>query len=132
MNDLIATREAIIAELKTMQSFLEESMSEEADEAILRGNDLAVYMARSGKLLADAKYYRDMTLNSGVVAEMKTLLSLPASSANKYIDTLCKEDTYLMNWADRINRSATHQMEWCRTVVSKAKAEMNAFNQQPR
>lgn len=33
-----------------------------------------------------------------------------------------------MNWAERSNRSCTHQLEWCRTIISKAKAEMNAFN----
>lgn len=126
MLDLITSREALIAELKLIQGNLEVTMSEDANEAVVRGNELSVQIARTGKLLADAKYYRDTTLNRGVVAEMKNLIALPASSANKYIDTICKEDSYLVNWAERLNRACTHQLEWCRTVISKAKAEMNA------
>lgn len=130
MNDLISPLAEIKSELKSMQSVLEETMSEDAQEAVYRGNELAVQMARSGKLLADAKYHRDEKLNSGIVREMKNLISLPATTANKYVDALCKEENYVVNWADRINRAATHKLDWCRTIISKAKAEMSAFGNQ--
>jgi hypothetical protein len=32
------------------------------NEAVVRGNDLAVYMARTGKLIADAKIHREQKL----------------------------------------------------------------------
>ena len=41
-----------------------------------------------------------------------------------FIDSLCKNEQYLVDWCDRLNRTATHQLEWCRTIISKAKAEM--------
>lgn len=123
--------EQISAELKNIQSDLEVEMSEDANEAQFRGNQLAVHMARTGKLLADAKIHRDRKLSSEVVDNLKKVVQLPASTANKFVDALCYDENYMVNWADRVNRSCTHQLDWCRTVISKAKAEMSAFNSQP-
>lgn len=125
---IITDKEKIIEELTDIQSFLEIEQSEDINEAVIRGNTLSVYMARSGKLLSDAKLHKDRTLNRSVISEIKNLVSLPASSANKFIDTLSKDDNYLVNWADRINASCSRQLEWCRTVISKGKAELQAFN----
>lgn len=123
----IATQEEITKELNDIQSTLEVEMSEDVNEAVYHGNVLAVYMARSGKLLADAKIHRDRKLRGSTVAELKKLISLPASTANKYMDALCENENYLVNWCERVNRSCTHQLDWCRTIISKAKAEMQNF-----
>jgi hypothetical protein len=63
-----------------------------------------------------------------MIKEYQKLLEFPASVAVKYTDTLVENETYSMTWATRLNASCTHQLEWCRTVISKAKAEMQAFN----
>lgn len=128
MNDLITPPLNIISELVEIQNFLQVTMSEDANEAVVRGNDLAVYMARTGKLVADSKYHRDQKLRSEMIKEYQKLLDFPASVAVKYTDTLVENETYSMTWATRLNASCTHQLEWCRTVISKAKAEMQAFN----
>ncbi len=128
MDDLITSMSQITVELQDIQNFIEETMSEDPNEAVLRGNDLSVYMARTGKLLADAKYHRDKKLRSEIVSQIKEMVKLPPSVATKFTDTLVERESYLMNWAERSNRSCTHQLEWCRTIISKAKAEMNAFN----
>lgn len=128
MNDLITSMSQITVELQDIQNFIEETMSEDPNEAVLRGNDLSVYMARTGKLLADAKFHRDKKLRSEIVSQIKEMVKLPPSVATKFTDTLVERESYLMNWAERSNRSCTHQLEWCRTIISKAKAEMNAFN----
>lgn len=125
---IIATQQQIKEELKKIQSDIEVEMSEDANEAQYRGNQLAVHMARTGKLLADAKIHRDRKLSSEVVDNLKKVTQLPASTANKFVDALCYDENYLVNWAERVNRSCTHQLDWCRTVISKAKAEMSAFN----
>lgn len=129
MNDLITPANKIVEELKAIQSVLETELSEEIQEAVERGNYSMVQMARTGKLLADAKIHRDRKLNSGVVENLKRVIALPASTANKYIDALCYDENYLVNWCDRVNRTCTHQVEWCRTLISKAKAEYQAFGQ---
>lgn len=128
MDDLITSMSQITSELQDIQNFIEITMSEDPNEAVTRGNDLSVYMARTGKLLADAKYHRDKKLRSEIVSQIKEMVKLPPSVATKFTDTLVERESYLMNWADRSNRSCTHQLEWCRTIISKAKAEMNAFN----
>lgn len=128
MDDLITSMSQITVELQNIQNFIEETMSEDPNEAVLRGNDLSVYMARTGKLLADAKYHRDKKLRSEIVSQIKEMVKLAPSVATKFTDTLVERESYLMNWAERSNRSCTHQLEWCRTIISKAKAEMNAFN----
>ena len=124
MNTLITKIEDIKFELEAIQQFLEISISEDMNEVEQRGNELTVYMARSGKLLADAKYHRDEKLNSALVEELKKILQLAPSTANKYIDALTKEENYLVSWSERVNRTCTHQIDWCRTLISKAKEEM--------
>ena len=127
MNSLITSSEDIKKELTDIQDFLEITMSEDANEAVVRGNDLSVYMARTGKLVADAKHHRDQKLRSEMIKEYQKLLDFPASVAVKYTDTLVENETYLMTWATRLNASCTHQLDWCRTLISKAKAEMQSF-----
>nr|WP_229099138.1 hypothetical protein [Bacteroides finegoldii] len=127
MNLLITSREQILAELTEIDSFLNIIMSENAEEAVQRGNDLAVYVARTGKLLADAKYWLNEAVKSKV---MQTLVETAknakatATAINALVNSLCREERYLVDWCERCNRTATHQLSWCVTVISKAKEEM--------
>lgn len=130
MTNEIATAEQISKELKIIQSVIDIEMNEDIQEAVDRGNYCAAQLARTGKLLADAKIHRDRKLTSEVVANLKKVIVLPASTANKYVDAMCFDENYLVNWCERVNRSCTHQLDWCRTLISKAKAEMSAFNPQ--
>jgi hypothetical protein len=125
MNDLVTDKESIKFELKAIQDFIEINIEEEEITAVqIRGNELNAYLARSGKILADAKYHRDEKLKDSVFENLEELLKLSATTANKYVDALCKEENYLVNWADRINRTITHQLDWCRSVLSKQKEEL--------
>ena len=127
MNLLITSKEQIYAELTNIDSFLNITMSENAEEAILRGNDLAVYVARSGKLLADAKYWLNEAMNSETMktlAETAKNAKATATAINALVNSLCREERYLVDWCERCNRTATHQLSWCVTVISKAKEEM--------
>lgn len=125
MNNLVADKESIKFELKAIQDFIELNISDDEITAVqIRGNELNAYLARSGKLLADAKYHRDEKLKDSVLDNLKEILKLSATTANKFIDSLCKEENYLVNWADRINRTTTHQLDWCRSVLSKQKEEL--------
>lgn len=127
-NNTISTTSEIKAELIQIQDFLEIELSEDVQEAVLRGSTLSVYMARSGKLLADAKIHHDRKLRSDIVEQIKSINSMAPSVAVKFTNTLVENESYLVNWATRLNASCTHQLDWCRTLISKAKAEMQAFN----
>lgn len=131
MNLLITPKEQIFQELTQIHSYLNITMSENPEEAVQRGNDLAVYVARSGKLLADAKYWLNQAMNSET---MKTLTETAksakatATAINALVNSLCREERYIVDWCERCNRTATHQLSWCVTIISKAKAEMQMSN----
>ncbi|MCW0484095.1 hypothetical protein [Gaoshiqia sediminis] len=127
MEKLITPIPGIIDELKTMDEFLTITMSEDAEEAVARGNDLAAYIARSGKLLADAKYHLNKKMKDDVFAALERIArqnGATPTAINAIVKSICKEEQFLVDWSERTNRSATHQLEWCRTVISKAKEEM--------
>jgi hypothetical protein len=128
MNLNIATPEQIEQELEQIDAFLNVTCSEQIEEIVERGNTLAVYIARSGKLLADARHHLDGRMKSEVFETLKTTAKSAGATSkaiNAIIDSLCRNEQYLFNWADRTNRAATHQLDWCRTLVSKAKTEMS-------
>lgn len=127
MNLLITPKEQILQELADIDSFLNMTMSENAEEAVARGNDLAVYVARTGKLLADTKYWLNQTKNSEVLEALRETAKnakATAKAVNALVDSVCREEQYLVDWCERCNRTATHQLSWCVTLISKAKEEM--------
>ncbi len=127
MNLNITLQDQILKELSHIDSFLTVTCSEQIEEVVERGNDLAVHIARSGKLLADAKYHLNTKMKSDVFDVLKmTARQAGATSkaVNKIIDSLCADEQYLVDWAERINRTATHQLDWCRSLLAKAREEM--------
>lgn len=127
MNLIITPPQQIVDELFAIDSFLNITMSEDVTEAVDRGNDLAAHIARTGKLLADAKYHLNEKLKDQVFETLERTAKNAGASAtaiNAIIKSLCKEEQYMVDWAERTNRTATHQLEWCRTLISKAKQEM--------
>lgn len=127
MNLNITPPAGILEELRAIDDFLNITMSEDAEEAVLRGNDLAVHIARSGKLLADAKYHFNEKMKDEVfitIRETAKQAGATATAINALVKSLCRDEQYLVDWCDRVNRAATHQLDWCRSVLSKAKTEM--------
>jgi predicted transcriptional regulator len=127
MNLDIAPSEQILKELAGIDAFLNITCNEQIEEVVQRGNDLSVHLARSGKLLADAKYHLDRKMKSEVFDTLKEAgkqAKASQTAVNKIIASLCAEEQYLVNWADRANRTATHQLDWLRSLLSKAKEEM--------
>ena len=121
MLDHINTIDELEKESKDIDDFLNITCSEEPTEALERGNDLLVYLARSGKMLSDAKYWQDEAINNSILQKLKDQLDLSPMILKKFIETSCKRENYLVNWLDRINRTCTHQIDFLRTVVSFAK-----------
>lgn len=127
MNLNITPIDKIIEELAAIDSFLNITMSEQVAEVVQRGNDLAVYIARTGKLFADAKCHLNGKKKSEIFDTLRQTASQAGATSkavNAIIDSLCQEEQYIVDWSERSNRTATHQLDWCRTLISKAKAEM--------
>lgn len=127
MNLNITPKDRILSELTDIDSFLNITMSENPEEALQRGNDLASHVARTGKLLADAKYHLNQARSSEVMETLRETAKnakATAKAVNALVDSLCREEQYQVDWCERANRTATHQLSWCVTVISKAKEEM--------
>lgn len=127
MNLIISSFEELYEEALGIQKFLEVTMSEDASEAAQRGNDLMVYIARTGKMKADAKYWLNNKKQSDVMDTLRKVAKetphATPTAVNALIGSLCKEEEFLYDMIERLNRTATHQYEWCRTLISAAKAE---------
>ena len=127
MNLNITPPDQILDELQSIDGFLNITCSEQIEEVVQRGNDLAVHIARSGKLLADAKYHLNEKMKDEVfetIRETGKQAKATSTAINQIIKSLCKSEQYLVDWCERVNRSATHQLDWCRTLISKAKEEI--------
>ena len=115
-------------EAQAVQDFLEEDILDDINFLSERGNLLSNYLARTGKMLADAKYHLDNSHGAKAIEVIEKIfgqeLKLSAKVQNAFIDGLTKEEQYLVNWIERLNKTTTHQIEWCRTLISKAKEEL--------
>jgi len=110
-----------------MQEFLEQKPDNQEEGLIKRMELLQILLAQSGELLADAKYILDTRKNDSITIALKEAMAgdWSVSIINKKIDALCKEENYLVNWMDRINSAAVHQIDALRTIISYRKAQMN-------
>ena len=116
----------IESELAEIQTFLElPSPSDNPASLTKRLEILSQHMARSGKLKSDAEYHYNTVLSSSIIEALKTASKLSPSTLNKYIESLCKDYKQIVSWAERANRTATHQCENLRTLISYAKSEMS-------
>ncbi len=113
--------------LSKMQAYLETPVGQEPAQLLERLEYLLIMVAKSGQLLAEAKLAQDQIINQGLLQAMDQGLDkkLSPSLITKFVGTNAKEVNYLVNWADRVNASATHQLDAIRTIVSYRKAEMN-------
>ena len=114
-------------ESKQIQDYLDIVVSSDPAELKDRIANLMVYMSRSGEMLARAK----KILRARKTSEIsKTIISiakeqcLSATVQNALLDSICEEESFLVDWIDRINRTCTHQIDGLRTLLSYEKELM--------
>lgn len=124
--DHINTLEELESECLLHEQVINLTCSEQPEEALQRGNDLSVIIARTGKMLADAQYHRDNALSNTIEQAHRdgTSSSMSASSFNKYVASCTSVENFICTWVERIHRTAEKQLEWTRTIISYAKEEM--------
>lgn len=128
MLDHITSPYEIEQEAIAIDAYLNITCSEDINECILRGNDLVVHLARTGKLLADCKYWQDKAVGDSIIREFGQQAGLSPSILDKLVKASCKHENYLVNWLERLNRTIVHQLDFLRTIISKTKAEMQYQN----
>lgn len=87
-------------------------------------------MASTGKMLADAKYWRDKEMKNSVLSQLKDVKrsGIPASIMNELIKAECRDYNYLVNWIEQQDKDCKYQVEALRTLISLRKTEMNTFS----
>ena len=95
-----------------------------------RATHIASIMATTGKMLADAKYWRDKAVKDSVLTQLKDAKrsSLPASVMNELIKAEAKDYNYLVNWIEQMDKDCKYQIELLRSLISLRKTEMTTFN----
>jgi len=124
---ILTTPEHLAVEAETIQNYLEISISDNIEEARQRANDLSVYNARTGKMLADAKYHlsdKKKTEIMQVIQLQAKGTGMTAKTVNTMIDSICREEQYLVDWIERLNRATVHQIDLIRTFISLEKEIM--------
>ena len=124
--DIITPFTDLIDECREIDAYMGITPSDNIEEIVERGNDLIVYINRTGKMLADAKYHLNVIRKAEIMDILKIIIpeKLSAKVQNALIDSVAREQQYLVDWCERLNRTAVHQLDWCRTLISKAKVEM--------
>lgn len=125
----ILPADQIAFECQRIQNYCEAEYNADVPAAVVdRAGALEGYMAITGKMLADAKWHYSDVLNSVFMDAVKQGQQgkLQTSTLNKYIESLCKDYAYLVDWTERLNRTCTHCLELSRSLISKHKAEYQA------
>ena len=124
----ILNQEHILDNLALYQSQIDEKLVDEPTQIIEQLTMAESIMVNSGKMLADAKYWLNEAMHSETIKTLKELASqnkiITSTAVNQIMKSLCKDQQYLVDWSERLNRSATHRADYCRSIMSKQKAEM--------
>ena len=119
----VMSPESIVQQIQVIQDVLERATQEDnIVEVAERSSELATYLAISGKMLADAKYWQDEELTS--IMEELIPQKLSPSVLKDFAKSKNKVYNHMVTICDRINKTCTHQLDWCRTIISKLKEEM--------
>lgn len=114
-------------EAKEIQSYLDINVSTDPAELVSRIATLMAYMSRSGEMLAMAKKelrIKKTTEISKTILKIAKENCLSASVQNALLDSICEEESFMVDWLERINRSCTHQIDGLRSLLSYEKEQM--------
>jgi isopropylmalate/homocitrate/citramalate synthase len=131
MNDFITPFDDIFVEAQSYQDFLVEEFTSDDTASMIfeHGNKIAEIVSRTGKLRSDAKFYLMDAKRSEIIRELSKLTrdyGMSVTMQKELIDASMAKFTSLYEWVERLNRTATHQLDWCRTKISYIKEEKNA------
>lgn len=108
-------------EAQQIQSYLDTECSENPEEVLERIRTTMTYISRTSFMLAEAK----KSLRQKKASEIsKTIINiakeqfLSAKVQNTLIDCIAEEESHLVEWIERLNAAATHQVEGLRSILS--------------
>ena len=89
----------LIDECRTIDEFMGITPSDNIEEIVERGNALIVYINRTGKMLADAKYHLNTVRKSDIMRIIGEIIpeKLSAKVQNTLVDTSALEQQFHFN-----------------------------------
>lgn len=86
--------------------------------------DTMVYVARTGEMLAEAKRLLRRRKSEEIQNTILTIAKencLSAKVQNALLDSIAEDEAFLVDTLDRLNATATHQLDALRTLLSYEK-----------
>lgn len=108
-------------EATEMQAYLETLPEDNPDALSERIKILAVYQARSGFLLAEAKKTLSEKKKTEIVNTIIAIAKenyLSSKAQNALVDSIATDEQFVVDWLDRINAACKHQLDAVRSLLS--------------
>lgn len=117
----------LLEEAQQIQDYLDITCSENPEEVLERIRAIMPYISRTAFMLAESK----KALRRKKASEIsKTIINiakeqcLSAKVQNTLIDSIAEEEAYLVDWLDRLNAAATHQVDALRSILSYEREQL--------
>lgn len=108
-------------EAQQIQDYLDITCSENPEEVLERIRVIMPHISRTAFMLAEAKKAlrrKKASEISNTIINIAKEQCLSAKVQNTLIDSIAEEEAYLVDWLDRINAAATHQVDALRSILS--------------
>jgi len=116
-------------EMRNLQISLEKPLPTDGEGAIECLQESAVFMARTGHLVAIMENIYNKARNQEGVELLGKLAKQTGMSAkiqNQIMDGVASEEKYYLTWSERLNRGFTHKIDACRSILSWEKENLKA------
>ena len=131
----IQSPDELFALAQAIHDFLKHEVhADDVNVCVERGHELTAFMANTGKMLADAKYWKDKAVKDNILMGLKDYLKskLPASTLNELVKAETKDLNYLVTWIEQLDKECKYQLEWIRSCLSLQKTEMQVSSYSTR
>lgn len=119
--------EKLEIEARQIQDYLDLTCSENPEEIQERIRVISTYMSRTAYMLAEAKKImrkkKSQEIQNTIILIAKESC-LSAKVQNTLLDSIAEEEAYLVDWLDRLNAAATHQVDALRSLLSFEKENL--------
>ncbi|BES59853.1 hypothetical protein [Dysgonomonas capnocytophagoides] len=114
-------------EAQQIQGYLDIECSENPEEVLERIRAIMPYISRTAFMLAEAKKAlrrKKASEISNTIINIAKEQCLSAKVQNTLIDSIAEEEAYLVDWLDRLNAAATHQVDALRSILSYEREQL--------
>ena len=108
-------------EAQQIQDYLDITCSENPEEVLERIRAIVPFISRTAFMLAEAKKAlrrKKASEISNTIINIAKEQCLSAKVQNTLIDSIAEEEAYFVDWLDRLNAAATHQVDALRSILS--------------